>query len=1124
VATLSELALRILISAKDETGPGVKSASQGIRSISDQLQQVETIAKRFLSLRLFAGWAQDGIELADAYAGITGKLRQVAGETGNLAAAQKRLFDISQDTQTPLEQNVELYAKSSDALKRFNNGQELAAQLAETVGLSFKAQASNATEVQSTITQLTQAIATDAVQWEDFGTLADTNLTLVNVAAKNLGYDGMGALKKAMGEGKVSNIELVEAIVKGQDEIRAAAEKMPVTVGAAWTMVNNALLKYVGESEQARVSTSAISSVLQGLANNLGTVADVATVLATLMAGRMAQGWLQSAAAARQAAIAAREKAIADQVALQTAQRALVTEAQVNALRVKTLALAVQESRVYAALVAGTEKETAAKKALTAAINQLHAAQTKSAASNAALTASMEAGAAKSSAMAGGMRLLGSAINGVFASWAAWDVGQMVGNWLNQFEQVRTAGAYLAETFVLVKTGAEAMLNGASFADRWQQIKQIHAEFEQIRANDTAGAQASATVVAQSEEQKAQAAEQAAQRQAAAFKQVQDATKALTAQIDADSKAQTATIQQALADKLAALDAENKLDSVAGTQRLQFKLQAAQAETALAQQAAQQKLALIDQEYQAELEKAAANAQRVKEIETEKRQAKLSVYQGLAEYYQGEVAKLSQVYAQENQAAADSRNQLKQLETNYETDLFNLKLKGMTDRQKLRTEEAEFNKQIQLAQKEYDKGEAADKEVINAALARAKQLHGEVTSAAGNGSSAIYDARKRMQTIFTLEKQVLEDNEKAHTNNAANAKAAVDNAAANLGKVRENITSIAEQLNREYSMKIGIDDASLSAAQQTIADLTKPETKVITIQTVNEGGAAPAQATGGMAGFPTGQPWRFADGGWAKLFGKLSGYGGGDKVKALLEPGEFIVRKEAVQKLGVPVLELINQGQLPLQRSTGGSIGEILDEELNKQRIAQIKQLFSRSVIQARNRFAGFGYYGDQQDWRGLTRGSTMLTNSVVKRELAEKLKPLLAGADAETSQQVKQLLNNMPLLHDVGSYGSARAFDKQTRETAKNEKLVFDALLSKLGNASTAASAIKIPALKMPELKLPDLNQPQPQTMAAPSKTVTVQFKAPDGGQAVNATFSTESDVNKMLDILKSSGMRVGV
>ena len=63
-----------------------------------------------------------------------------------------------------------------------------------------------------------------------------------------------------------------------------------------------------------------------------------------------------------------------------------------------------------------------------------------------------------------------------------------------------------------------------------------------------------------------------------------------------------------------------------------------------------------------------------------------------------------------------------------------------------------------------------------------------------------------------------------------------------------------------------------------------------------------------------------------KAGGKLSGYGGGDKIHALLEAGEFIIRKEAVAKFGAGLFNSLNNFQLPQlpplpHFATGGSVG-----------------------------------------------------------------------------------------------------------------------------------------------------------------------------------------------------------
>jgi tape measure domain-containing protein len=86
-------------------------------------------------------------------------------------------------------------------------------------------------------------------------------------------------------------------------------------------------------------------------------------------------------------------------------------------------------------------------------------------------------------------------------------------------------------------------------------------------------------------------------------------------------------------------------------------------------------------------------------------------------------------------------------------------------------------------------------------------------------------------------------------------------------------------------------------------------------------------ATGGMVGYARG--------------GKLPGYGGGDRVRALLEAGEFVIRKEAVRKYGLGLFHALNSMNLtnlntirarlggmihaaahqPIRLQTGGMVG-----------------------------------------------------------------------------------------------------------------------------------------------------------------------------------------------------------
>ncbi len=58
--------------------------------------------------------------------------------------------------------------------------------------------------------------------------------------------------------------------------------------------------------------------------------------------------------------------------------------------------------------------------------------------------------------------------------------------------------------------------------------------------------------------------------------------------------------------------------------------------------------------------------------------------------------------------------------------------------------------------------------------------------------------------------------------------------------------------------------------------------------------------------------------------GKVPGYGGGDRNLALLEDGEFVVRKEAVAHFGAGLFEKLNNLELPKFR-WGGAVGKVAD-------------------------------------------------------------------------------------------------------------------------------------------------------------------------------------------------------
>jgi len=135
-------------------------------------------------------------------------------------------------------------------------------------------------------------------------------------------------------------------------------------------------------------------------------------------------------------------------------------------------------------------------------------------------------------------------------------------------------------------------------------------------------------------------------------------------------------------------------------------------------------------------------------------------------------------------------------------------------------------------------------------------------------------------------------------------------------KARDEWTATADGINqqlneiaRQREANIVIQLRNLEAAQSAINKLTRDETKHITVVTHH----VEAKRFGGIAGTIMARTGRI-----------LAGYGGGDKIRALLEAGEGVVRKEAIRKYGEAFFHAYNNMKLDLSGLVKARLGGVV--------------------------------------------------------------------------------------------------------------------------------------------------------------------------------------------------------
>lgn len=238
-------------------------------------------------------------QLADGYTRFTNQLKVAGQEGAGLARTQESLFGIAQKYGVELESLGQLYSRGSQVANELNASQKDLIDFSEGVSAALKIQGSSATEASGALLQLSQLLATGTVRAEEFNSVNEGALPILQAVARNIDAAGgsVGKLKLLVNDGKISSQQFFRAFLAGLEQLKATAADSTLTIGNSFTVLNNALGKFIGETDQALSATQRISQAIIALSENLDTVVGAVAVLAALLLGRYVAGALGAARA-----------------------------------------------------------------------------------------------------------------------------------------------------------------------------------------------------------------------------------------------------------------------------------------------------------------------------------------------------------------------------------------------------------------------------------------------------------------------------------------------------------------------------------------------------------------------------------------------------------------------------------------------------------------------------------------------------------------------------------------------------------------------------------------------------------------------------------------------------------
>ena len=229
-----------------------------------------------------------------------------------------------------------------------------------------------------------------------------------------------------------------------------------------------------------------------------------------------------------------------------------------------------------------------------------------------------------------------------------------------------------------------------------------------------------------------------------------------------------------------------------------------------------------------------------------------------------------------------------------------IRRKSMTDAEQQSDIEEQVAQKIIAAKKALIAGDTERAE----GLARQAQ---QISEGLENEEKAIAGIRAGSQLVIEAkQKEITAAQEAAQAQVDAQNRSisAMTMLAESIGKATEELNALKDPREIQLKADIAQAESSIAALQAKLAAL-KDKTVTVTMRTVE------AKQGGGVVGLARG--------------GQLSGFGGGDIVPAMLEPGEFVVRKDRA-RLFANLLHAINYGNTQALASlprfaTGGIVG-----------------------------------------------------------------------------------------------------------------------------------------------------------------------------------------------------------
>lgn len=315
-----------------------KKMDSSLARVDDAFDRVGTSAqtaggllKSALAAAVGAASVGTILKTADSYSQMSDRIGLATKSFGEYNAVQDRLLATANRTYRPLEEAQELYIRTADSLRSMGLSADESMDVMDSFSYLLVTNSASVDKASSAIDAYSKALQTGKIDADGWQSILAAMPTVVDTIAQATGKTAE-EIRSLGAQGKLSLDTLTDGLQKSAAANGLLADSMGVAVRDALTALNNAFTVYVGQLNESTDFTGLLSSGISVLADNFGTIAEIAGVAA---AGALA-AYARSLTASAAGAVLAIKASIEDAAARRAQAAAAVLAAEADQRKAQT--------------------------------------------------------------------------------------------------------------------------------------------------------------------------------------------------------------------------------------------------------------------------------------------------------------------------------------------------------------------------------------------------------------------------------------------------------------------------------------------------------------------------------------------------------------------------------------------------------------------------------------------------------------------------------------------------------------------------------------------------------------------------------------------------------------------